>query len=184
MSQAIAPQAYSCSPTQAGSHRRNSCGGTTRRPNHAARDCRAAPRRLPFATLGERPVAMRAGNLNEAHEYLTEKKSQPRAFAPALFAHPVHALVPVAGAHKRQAAVTIIETVQDGSDTVIVTGRLLRARRAGGNGKKSSYHRCRTTLKPELTRNISSMSVNPCILIWDKLAWPQEPKSKPPSRSF
>jgi hypothetical protein len=34
------------------------------------------------------------------------------------------------------------------------------------------------------TRNISSMSVNPCILIWDKLALPQEPKSKPPSRSF
>ena len=71
---------------------------------------------------------MRAGNLSEAHEHFIKEKSQPDAFAFALFAHQIHAVVPVTGAHERQAVLTEFETVQDGPDTVIVkTCRLFGA---------------------------------------------------------
>ena len=71
---------------------------------------------------------MGARNLSEAHEHFVQEKSQPHAFAFAVFAHQVHAVVPVTGADERQPVLTEFEAVHDGSDTVFVkTRRLLRA---------------------------------------------------------
>ena len=81
--------------------------------------------RLSFTTLGKRHVAMGARNLSEAHEHFIQEKSQPHAFALAVFAHQVHAVVPVTGADERQAVLAEFEAVHDGSDTVFVKARRL-----------------------------------------------------------
>ena len=80
--------------------------------------------RLFLAAFGEGDVTVHAGNLGEPHEHFIKEKSQPDAFAFAVFAHPVHAVVPVTGADERQAMLTKRETLQNGSHTVFVqTGR-------------------------------------------------------------
>ena len=70
---------------------------------------------------------MHACNLGELHEHVIQEKSQPDAFAFAVFAHHVHAVVPVTGADERQAVLATSEAPQDGSHTVFVqTGRFFR----------------------------------------------------------
>ncbi len=46
---------------------------------------------------------MQLCKVRELHEHVIEEKPQPNAFAFTLRAHPVHAVVPVAGTHERQA---------------------------------------------------------------------------------
>ena len=59
--------------------------------------------RLLLAELDESRVAMQLCNGFELHEHVMEEKTEPDAFAFTLRADFVHAVVPVAGAHQRQA---------------------------------------------------------------------------------
>jgi hypothetical protein len=63
---------------------------------------------------------MHACNLSEGDEHFIKEKSQPDAFAFALLAHQVHAVVPVTGTDKRQAVFTKAEAPQDSPETVFV----------------------------------------------------------------
>ena len=70
---------------------------------------------------------MHSCNLSEPHENFIKEESQPYAFSLAMFAHPVHAVVPVTGADKRQAMPAKAEASHDGPYTVVIqTGRLFR----------------------------------------------------------
>ena len=63
---------------------------------------------------------MHSCNLSEPHEYFIKEESQPYAFALAMFTHPVHAVVPVTRADKRQAMLAEAEASHDGPHTVII----------------------------------------------------------------
>ena len=70
---------------------------------------------------------MHSCNLSEPHENFIKEESQPYAFTFAMLTHPVHAVVPVTGADKRQAMPAKAEASHDGPHTVIIhTGRLFR----------------------------------------------------------
>jgi len=65
--------------------------------------------------------------ISEPHEHFIEEESQPYTFAFAVFAHNVHAVVPITRADERQAVYAKADASQDSPHTVIVqTGRLLR----------------------------------------------------------
>jgi hypothetical protein len=66
-------------------------------------DIPAKPCRFLPATFDESRIAMQLCNVRELHEHVMEEKPQPNAFAFTLRAHFVHAVVPVPGAHERQA---------------------------------------------------------------------------------
>ena len=83
------------------------------------------------ATFGEGCVAARARQLGELREHFVQEEAQPDAFALALIAHQVHAVVPVAGADQRQAVLAEAQAVPDGAHAVLVqAGRLRRSGRA------------------------------------------------------
>src|SRR4030042_6564731 len=70
---------------------------------------------------------MQACNLSEPHEHFIKEESQPNAFAFAVFAHHVHAVVPITRADKRQTVLAKADASHDGPHTVIVqTARLFR----------------------------------------------------------
>src|SRR4030043_1915452 len=70
---------------------------------------------------------MHACNLSEPHENFIKEESQPNAFAFAVFADNVHAVVPITRADKRQAVYAKADASQDSPHTVIVqAGRLFR----------------------------------------------------------
>ena len=92
-----------CSPSRAACRRRSRRGDTTRRPSRAPR-CSGAAARPPCRSVRRR-TDRRAASASSANciEHVVQEKAQPDAFAPALLAHQVHAVVPVAGADERQA---------------------------------------------------------------------------------
>ena len=86
--------------------------------------------RFALATFSEGQVTTQACHLRELHEHVIQEKSQPDAFASALFADHVHAVVPVTGADEREAVLPACEALQNGSHTVFVhTGRFFRPAR-------------------------------------------------------
>jgi hypothetical protein len=58
-------------------------------------------------------------------EHFKQEKGQPDAFAFAVLAHQIHAVVPVAGPDQRQAVRTESEPYDNGADTVLVQAGLL-----------------------------------------------------------
>jgi hypothetical protein len=54
-------------------------------------------------------------------------KRRVRHLDQPVLTHQVHAVVPVTGSHEQQAVLAEFEAVEDGSDTVLKTHRLLRA---------------------------------------------------------
>src|SRR3990170_7371221 len=58
--------------------------------------------RLSLAAFDKGQVTMQACNLSKPHEHFIKEESQPNAFAFAVFAHHVHAVVPITRADKRQ----------------------------------------------------------------------------------
>ena len=64
---------------------------------------RRQPPRLGAAALGEGIVAARRAEGREVEEHGMEEEAEPDALAPSFAAHEVHAVVPIAGAHQRQA---------------------------------------------------------------------------------
>jgi hypothetical protein len=106
-------------------HRRSRRAGTRRRPSHAARGCRAGarPRARQRSTNGS--IAAQARHLGEARQYLVQEEAEPDALAAALDADPVHAVVPVAGAHQRQTVLAEPQAVLDGAHAMVVEARRL-----------------------------------------------------------
>ena len=76
--------------------------------------------RLPLAAFNKGYVAPCVGHLGEAREHVIQEKPEPHAFAFAVLAHQVHAVVPVAGADERQTVLTEVEAVQNRTDTMVV----------------------------------------------------------------
>ena len=73
---------------------------------------------------------MQACDLRKPHKHFIQEKSEPDAFALAVLAHQVHAVVPITRADERQAVLAAAEAPQNGPHTVIVqTCRFFR--RAG-----------------------------------------------------
>src|SRR3546814_126959 len=81
--------------------------------------CFAQPRGAFDAAFGEQQVAAVACQDVEAVECLVQEESKPDALAASALPHPVHAVVPVAGADQRQAALAepVQRTLQDRKST-------------------------------------------------------------------
>ena len=70
---------------------------------------------------------MFSGDLLEPHEHFIKEESQPDAFALAVFAHKIHAVVPVAGADERQAMLPKSQAPENGPDAMLIqAGRFFR----------------------------------------------------------
>ena len=67
----------------------------------------------------------------ELHEHVVEEEGEPDALALAVLADEVHAVVPVAAAHERQAVLAEAQAVLDGADAVLVERGRTRRTRAG-----------------------------------------------------
>jgi len=80
------------------------------------RNCCACARQK----LGEGGIALPACQLGKLPEHGAQEKAQPDALAAALHAHPVHAVVPVAAAHQRQAMHPEAQAVADGAHAMFV----------------------------------------------------------------
>ncbi|MNE00643.1 hypothetical protein D3C80_930580 [compost metagenome] len=75
---------------------------------------------LGGATQRKGAVALAQGDAAECPQHLMAKEAQPHAFALPLFADPVHAVVPVAAAHQRQAMGAALQGVAEGTLTMLV----------------------------------------------------------------
>ena len=78
----------------------------------------AGARLLPAP--GARIVAALRGNRRKALDHAAQKPGQPDRLAASLMADPVHAVVPVAGAHQRQAVRAQRQAAVDGAGAVLV----------------------------------------------------------------
>ena len=63
---------------------------------------------------------MTVGQLSEARQYLMQEKSQPDAFALAVFTHQVHAIIPITGADQGQTVFASLEPSHDRLHTVVI----------------------------------------------------------------
>ena len=90
-------------PSRAACRRRSRRGDTSRHPNRAAPGCDAIARTRCWHRSRKRRVALAVGKGAELRQHLEQEESQPDAFALALRADVVHAVVPVAGPDQRQA---------------------------------------------------------------------------------
>ena len=68
--------------------------------------------RFRLATVRERRVAAQARDFGEFSQHVTEEKAEPYAFAFAVPADQIHAVVPVAGTHQRQSVRAESQAVQ------------------------------------------------------------------------
>ncbi len=75
---------------------------------------------LPPAALDKGLITLHARDLAEARQYLIQEPAQPDALAPTLDPDQIHAVVPVAGTHQRQAMLAEAQTVQDGAHAMLV----------------------------------------------------------------
>ena len=57
---------------------------------------------------------------DELSKHVAEKEAQPNALAPALHADQVHAVVPIARTHQRQAPLAEAQSVSDGTHAMLV----------------------------------------------------------------
>ena len=81
------------------------------------------PRSRPASTVywsASADVAAPPGQLGELREHVVKEERQPDAFAFAVLADQVHAVIPVAAAHQRQAVVAEAQAVVDGADAMLV----------------------------------------------------------------
>ncbi|MNM49875.1 hypothetical protein D3C81_608920 [compost metagenome] len=76
--------------------------------------------RLLAALQGEGAVAVAQGEAGERPQYLVTEETQPHAFAKALFADAVHAVIPVPAAHQRQAVGAILQGMPEGALAMLV----------------------------------------------------------------
>ncbi len=83
-----------------------------------------------FATFGEGGLTLQARHRRELREHRVQEESQPNAFTFTVITHQIHAIVPVTGAHQRQAVFAQPESSLNRSHTMLVqAGRLARPAR-------------------------------------------------------
>ncbi len=78
------------------------------------------------AAAGEGRIAVKLGKRGERRQHLVQEEPQPDAFTLAVDADQVHAVVPVAGTHQRQAVHAESQPVQDRPHAVLVQARRFR----------------------------------------------------------
>ncbi len=81
------------------------------------------PRSRPASTVYRSTrggVAAAAGKLGELRQHVVQEEREPDAFALAVLADQVHAVVPVAAAHQRQAVGAETQAVVDRADAMLV----------------------------------------------------------------
>src|SRR5206468_9260470 len=76
--------------------------------------------RLGCVLFSYADVAARSSERGKLHKDIVEKERQPDALAFALCAHQVHAVVPVAGAHERQAMLAEAQPVIDRANAMFI----------------------------------------------------------------
>ena len=80
------------------------------------------------AAFGEALSPRAVRELGKMLEHVVEEEGQPDAFALAVFADQIHAVVPVATADQRQSVLAKLQSVLDRPDTMLVErGRFLGA---------------------------------------------------------
>ena len=108
------------SPSRAACRRRSRRGDTTRRPSRALRCCRAAGRLRPCSDPRVPTSPRRRASSANCVSTSKQEERQPDALALAVLADEVHAVVPVAAAHQRQAVLAEAQAVVDRADAVLV----------------------------------------------------------------
>ena len=91
----------------------------------------AQPGALALAARGEGGVAARTRERAELPQHFAQEEAQPDALALAAHPHQIHAVVPVAGAHQRQAVRAEAQAVRDRAHAVLVEA----GRRGGASGQ-------------------------------------------------
>ena len=92
-----------------------------------ALQCSPPAQRRVRPAFGAQDIAALACDGREVGHQPAKKPGQPHRFATPFDADAVHAVVPVAAAHQRQAVCAHAQTVVDGPRRVLVDRRLLRA---------------------------------------------------------
>src|SRR4029078_1770138 len=93
-------------------------------------DILAHVRRFALAAFCKGTITTQASHLRKLHEHVIQEKSQPDAFASAVFADHVQAVVPVTGADEWEAVLPTSEALQNGSHAVFIhTSRFFRPAR-------------------------------------------------------
>ena len=82
-------------------------------------------RRLGLASVRERRIGTQARHLGEFSENMAKEERQPDAFALAVPADKIHAVVPVPGPNQRQSMHAESETVQNSPHAVLIDGGAL-----------------------------------------------------------
>ena len=118
-------------PSRAACRRRNRRGDTTRRPSRAASMLRAQPSGLARAAFGERRRRRARAPARRTASARRTGRSASQTLSPLpCCADQVHAVVPVAAAHQRQAVRAEAQAVLDRAHAVLVERRrLVRASR-------------------------------------------------------
>ena len=103
-------------------------GDTIGRPRRVAR-CFARSCRASLRQRSAKATSLRAARqVGKLGQHVVEEERQPDAFAAALLADQVHAIVPIAATHQRQAVIAEFQSVLDGADAMLVKrGRFLRS---------------------------------------------------------
>ena len=78
---------------------------------------------LFLAKFCEGRITASRGQRSKMFEHVVEKKSQPHAFAFAVLADHVHAVVPIAAADQRQPMFAELQSIADGAHTMLVERR-------------------------------------------------------------
>ena len=81
------------------------------------------PRSRPASTsvaIGQRRVAALPRQFGELREHVKQEERQPHALASAVLADEIHAVVPVAAAHQRQAVLAEAQAMVDRANAVLV----------------------------------------------------------------
>ena len=106
-------------PSPAECRRRNRPGDTTARPRRFVR-CRPAVWRRRSGSGRTWPGRPGASHIGKLLEHVEQEKRQPDAFALAADADQVHAVVPIAAAHQRQAVLAETQAVVDRPQAMLV----------------------------------------------------------------
>ncbi|EXI71310.1 MAG: hypothetical protein AW07_03753 [Candidatus Accumulibacter sp. SK-11] len=93
-------------------------------------DVATQPAPFSAAEFSENRIAMRSRHRGELPEHFAQEEAQPDAFSLSLHADQIHAIVPVAAPHQRQAMLAELQAAPDGAHAVFVETR--RAGRAAG----------------------------------------------------
>src|SRR5204862_1788715 len=80
---------------------------------------------LGQAFISEGKVATLAGHRHKPIEHVVKEEAKPHAFAPPVFTHQVHSVVPIAATNQGQPMCTVFPAMTNGPDTMFVKRKRL-----------------------------------------------------------